>query len=340
MSVDHIQYTDTLRKGTDKINAAIDQSNEAFETAALADAKATNALTNTQSLQEQINQLVIEGDSSVEAAQARVNADGVAFQTLKDRLDDSDARLAEVTDLARFEPNGQQSLTLKESLYIKNDKNLFGYNSDGSSSSIASIEQNDIIKFGDFKNIAWIAAKDYVAIKAPAMSLTEQVDANGNNITPPRTIYHQGNFCNHAILYCTTGTQNLTKNSVNLISILDTTISAFPSYNVTNNSYIIPRKGVYVINITAKITTTVTATSGLMRFGIRRNSGGTVTDIDINDQSYSSTAYGTPFLGTTFIYRFNQEDIVSPYLKPLNENITIGLGTKFNIYFLGDDPTA
>jgi lysophospholipase L1-like esterase len=43
--------------------------------------------------QSQINQMVIEGDSSVEAAQARVDADGNAFTTLKERLDTADAQL-------------------------------------------------------------------------------------------------------------------------------------------------------------------------------------------------------------------------------------------------------
>jgi hypothetical protein len=45
--------------------------------------------------QEQINQIVVEGDSSVEAAQARVDEDGKIFSTLKERLDDTDERLSE-----------------------------------------------------------------------------------------------------------------------------------------------------------------------------------------------------------------------------------------------------
>lgn len=46
------------------------------------------AVTTSNSVQEQFNQVVINGDSSVESAQARVNADGsVTYRTLKDRLD-------------------------------------------------------------------------------------------------------------------------------------------------------------------------------------------------------------------------------------------------------------
>ena len=58
------------------------------------DAKATNALslsesadTLSKSVQEQFNQIVIDGDSSVEAAQARVDTSGQSNPTLKARLD-------------------------------------------------------------------------------------------------------------------------------------------------------------------------------------------------------------------------------------------------------------
>jgi len=92
MVVEHIQYTDTLRQGTDKINAAIDQSNEAIEKATTADANASQALATANNVQTQLNTIVIEGDSSVEAAQARVDADGNVFSTLKERLDTKDTQ--------------------------------------------------------------------------------------------------------------------------------------------------------------------------------------------------------------------------------------------------------
>ena len=66
------------------------------------DAKVTNALslsesadTLSKSVQEQFNQVVIDGDSSVESAQARVTADGVTKATLKERLDDEHTEFAE-----------------------------------------------------------------------------------------------------------------------------------------------------------------------------------------------------------------------------------------------------
>jgi len=52
---------------------------------------------SARAVQAQIDQLVIDGDSSVEAAQARVNAGGAVYGTLKARLDASDAALRPVT---------------------------------------------------------------------------------------------------------------------------------------------------------------------------------------------------------------------------------------------------
>jgi hypothetical protein len=51
--------------------------------------------TKASSIQNQVDQLVVSGDSSVEAAQARVNADGETFATLRDRLNKSDADKAD-----------------------------------------------------------------------------------------------------------------------------------------------------------------------------------------------------------------------------------------------------
>lgn len=43
-----------------------------------------------ENIQQQLNTIVVEGDSSVEAAQARVTEKGKEYDTLKDRLDDTD----------------------------------------------------------------------------------------------------------------------------------------------------------------------------------------------------------------------------------------------------------
>lgn len=73
MPVERINYTDPLRTGTDKINDAIDAVN---------------------TFQTQIDEIVVEGDSSVEAAQARVTPDGTVYASLRARLD---AEYEEVT---------------------------------------------------------------------------------------------------------------------------------------------------------------------------------------------------------------------------------------------------
>ncbi len=48
---------------------------------------AEQAKSISESVQEQLNQIVINGDSSVEAAQARVDENGESFNTLKERID-------------------------------------------------------------------------------------------------------------------------------------------------------------------------------------------------------------------------------------------------------------
>ena len=91
MAVERIEYSDSLRQGTDKLNEAIDQSNEAISRADATEAIANQALANSEDTQQQLNTIVIDGDSSVEAAQARVSTPkSKTFDVLKDRLDESE----------------------------------------------------------------------------------------------------------------------------------------------------------------------------------------------------------------------------------------------------------
>lgn len=94
--------TDSLRQAYPKLNKAIDNSNEALSNSDTAVANSSSAVdtaitaeTKADSVQEQFNQVVIKGDSSVEAAQARVKADGSAYDTLRERLNASDEQLAQ-----------------------------------------------------------------------------------------------------------------------------------------------------------------------------------------------------------------------------------------------------
>ena len=85
--VEKINYDDNLKEGTDKLNQSIDQSNTAAQKAVTAENKANESLQQSENTQTQLDNIVIEGDSSVEAAQARVDSKGESFPTLKSRLD-------------------------------------------------------------------------------------------------------------------------------------------------------------------------------------------------------------------------------------------------------------
>src|SRR5690625_78920 len=88
MPIEHINKTDTLNEGRKKINEAIDGANAADVTSKEADTKATQALANSESTQTQLHTSVNDGDSSVEAEQARLDEKGIPHPTLKARIDD------------------------------------------------------------------------------------------------------------------------------------------------------------------------------------------------------------------------------------------------------------
>ncbi|AYJ75183.1 putative minor capsid protein 1 [Bacillus phage BSP36] len=242
-------------------------------------------------------------------------------------------------DLTRFTAVGTNALATKGSLYVKNDDNLFGYLSDGNFTNLATVEQNNIAKLGDTYVSTWLVGKDYVSIKAPSVSVVEQVNSDGSNISPARTMYHQGNFCNHAMFASTTGSLTLPANVYTKLTVMDSIVSSFPQGKAAGVSYTVPRAGIYTFNITIKVSAALTATSGYVRFALNMDRGGTVSDVDLQDVQYSN-AYGTPFLSANFIYKCNAGDIITPEVKPLTEDVTIGAGTKCNIYFLGDSITA
>jgi hypothetical protein len=118
--------TDKLRQAYPKMNQAIDNANEALTKAVAADSKSSDAVNTANSVQEQFNQVVIEGDSSVEAAQARVKQDGTTYETLRDRLNDSDAHLAQKTSFT----NENSNVILIAPFFRNNtDTNVYLYSS-------------------------------------------------------------------------------------------------------------------------------------------------------------------------------------------------------------------
>lgn len=93
--------TDTLRTAYPKLNQAIDKANKADKDSAEALSTANTALANSENTQTQLDTIVIEGDSSVEAAQARVSSTGTTYTTLKERLDQEHGKIT--ADLAQTE---------------------------------------------------------------------------------------------------------------------------------------------------------------------------------------------------------------------------------------------
>jgi glycerophosphoryl diester phosphodiesterase len=105
--------TDTLRQAYPKLNQAIDNSNQALGTANTAKSTAETALANSESTQTQLDTIVINGDSSVEAAQARVASDGTTYTTLQERLNSSDTQLAE---------NAQEASKIRSLIASENER--------------------------------------------------------------------------------------------------------------------------------------------------------------------------------------------------------------------------
>lgn len=231
---------------------------------------------------------------------------------------------------------GMDALQAKSSMYLINDNNLFSYNSLGVISNLITKQQNDITDIGAKDGETWIRANDYVSIRAPKLELSEEQDENGNNINfPIRTIYHNGNSSYHAILNTSgSDTQVLTTGTENFPAIVDTVVSAYPSANISGIDYTIPRTGIYEISVTAKVSTAITEDE-CIRFGYQLDKGGVITQNDRTDE-YLSSVYATPFVTGTMTYVFAKDDIVSPYIKPLTGDITIGAGSRVQITFVSD----
>jgi len=71
------EVREALAQGIEEAGNIADQANQT----------SNDAVEQVRNIQAQVDQLVVEGDSSVEAAQARVDAEGNVFTTLKERLD-------------------------------------------------------------------------------------------------------------------------------------------------------------------------------------------------------------------------------------------------------------
>ena len=84
---------ETIKRIVDSFNSKPhlkDKTREMGEGLMLGASLADDANELSKDVQAQVDQLVVEGDSSVEAAQARVDASGKAYTTLKKRLDEKE----------------------------------------------------------------------------------------------------------------------------------------------------------------------------------------------------------------------------------------------------------
>lgn len=82
-------------------------SQEAVQNAIVAIINANKALDESKNIQNQLNELVVAGDSSVESAQARVDISGKTYDTLKERIDFNEREMDKVS-----EANAKFKLTL------------------------------------------------------------------------------------------------------------------------------------------------------------------------------------------------------------------------------------
>lgn len=249
----------------------------------------------------------------------------------------ADGTLAQIIAGAfRWELVGSDSLEAKGSIYLKNDNNLFGRKADGTFTNIGTVQQNDIVQYGDFdSDVMWMVTSKYHSFRAPSSPSYQQLDpVTGAAVGVGRTILHQGNSSNHLVAF-SVGDVTLHQNSNNTLTNLTNINGQFPPNSYTNLRYAIPRAGMYHFDITAKIKTQPPK-AGYIRVVLSIMRGGQEITSDMQDMYYDPVSYATPFLSESFLYRLSKDDLVQVQLKPLNETITLEEGTKLYIYGLGD----
>lgn len=105
----------SIHDGIKKINDEVENATDLSE----------SAKHQVENIQQQVNQLVVEGDSSVEAAQARVDAEGKSFPTLKARLDEKEtqfsSQLAQADKFRRYESMVSRKKTKRPTITIVDD---------------------------------------------------------------------------------------------------------------------------------------------------------------------------------------------------------------------------
>lgn len=117
-----LQGHETLAESYYKVNQGIDNANEALRKSFVAEKNSSNASITANSaneqakeanrisnnVQKQLSTIVVNGDSGPEAAQARVDVDGNAHQSLKERLDTDFFRTIKVGNNKNNHPTSEK----------------------------------------------------------------------------------------------------------------------------------------------------------------------------------------------------------------------------------------
>lgn len=274
-------------------------------------------------------------DTEVSAFQANpASLDIVSF--IRDNFNTIDDLIASAI-IGRLTNIGTKSLIAEGSLYLRNDNNFFGYKNDGTPSSLATMEQNNIAKFGDYDVDAWIAALNAVSVRAPKLTVATELRSDGTAINT-REAYHEGNLSNHAMCVLSSNINLLQNTRTKLSNMTVNSQHPLDSCASGSGAYTVPRSGVYMINMTARPVSLANAQS-VLRFGLSKTTGGVESFYDIADV-FASSAWGSGFYNASFMFKASAGDVLAPFVNSLNEAITLQAGTKFNIYYLGNTPTT
>lgn len=247
----------------------------------------------------------------------------------------SKKHMISIADLLRFVPVGKDALETLGSVYIPNDHNLFGKTPEGDYYNLITPQDNGILDIGDMKvPVMWLQTKGYHSLRAPLSPSYQKVDELGNPIGAGRTIKHQENSSGHLVVF-SVGEHVLETGIYSELHTLTNVNGQFPPDSYSNFYYKIPRAGIYHFNPIIKLLN-APQSDGYLRFGIRFIRNGQTTVSDMDDVYYNPSGYGTPFISSSFQYRFSKDDLVQVVVRPLKEQLTIGAGTKLYMYQLGD----
>lgn len=281
---------------------------------------------------ESVNQAMLDNwNALVEWAQTGYIADTIVA-TLNGWL--SNGQLTNIA-LSRWYPVGDNALRAQDSVYLNNDANLFGYDNAGGHTNIGTVQQNNLLQFGDMNaKTTWFVTDNYHSLRAPNSPSYQKVDSLGNAVGAGRTIKHQENSSYHLRVFAN-GDHALTKNIYTDLHTLTDVQDIFPPASYNNFAYIIPREGMYHFNLQMKIKT-APLNKGAIRVAISKLSAGVTTVTDMGDIFYDPAQYATPFLNMSFDWKFKKDDQVTIKVNPLTENLVIENGTRLQIYVLGD----